>query len=66
MAFTQAAVHAFDCLGTVHIAVTVHQSEGHGDPNSLVLQQSTTVEGTGETDPREWLRDALVAMLEAL
>lgn len=66
MAWTQAEIHTFDCLDTVHIAVLVRQSDGLGTPNSVVLQHSTTVQGDGTTDPRDWLRDALVSLLESL
>lgn len=66
MAFTQAEVHTFDCLGNVHIAASVRQTDGLTQTSSLVLHVSTDVQGTGEDDPREWLRDALIALLETL
>jgi hypothetical protein len=64
--FTQASVHSFDMLGHVHVSAEVRQQEGGDEPSSVVLHVNTTVEGTGETDPTEWLRDALVALLESI
>jgi len=40
---------------------------GAEDPASMLapeLKLSTQFQGTGETDTREWLRDALVYLLE--
>lgn len=64
--FTQASVHSFDMLGLVHVSAEVRQTEGTDEASQVVLHVNSTVEGTGETDPREWLRDALVSLLEVL
>ena len=65
--FTQASLHAFDMLGLVHVTAEVRQTERPGqEPSRVVLHVNSTVEGTGEDDAREWLRDALVARLEDL
>jgi len=53
-------------LGHVHVSAEVRQQESGDEPSTVVLHVNSTVEGTGETDPREWLRDALVALLEEL
>lgn len=66
MAFTQCSVQAFDCLGQVHVAASVRQNTGVGEVNDLVLHVFTDFQGTGEDDPREWLKDALVALVEIL
>lgn len=66
MTMFQASVMTFDCLDQVHVAVQVREMTEHGEANPTVLQVTTTVQGTGETDPRDWIRDALVAALEAL
>jgi hypothetical protein len=60
-----ARVEAFTMLGVVHLATTV-RSDSPGSATELVLALSTDVPDDGETDPRAWLRDALVALLEAL
>lgn len=58
---------AFDMLDQVHCAMVVQASTELGPVSSEVAHASTTtVLGTGESDPREWARDALVAMLETL
>ena len=58
---------AYDVLDTIHVHVFVIRSE----PNSLerpepVLRASTTMRGQGESDPRRWLEDCLVGLLEEL
>lgn len=64
--FTQASVHSFDMLGLVHVSAEVRQQEHDDEPSAVVLHVNSTVEGLGVTDPRDWLRDALVALLEVL
>jgi len=60
-------INAFDALSTVSIAATVRATAGGaGQPFETVLQCVTAIDGVGEDDPREWLRDALVGLLEAL
>jgi hypothetical protein len=66
MSFYQAQVHTFDCLDSVHVAVTVRAMDDLPGPNYVVLHESTDVRGVGEQDPRQWLKDALVALIEAL
>lgn len=63
----EARVTAYDMLNMVCVAVVVYES----DPDAPVLREpvvtsTTTVRGTGESDPREWARDALLAALESL
>lgn len=53
-------------LDQVHLTVRLFRYDGLESAGSLVLQESTTIRGTGESDPREWLRDALVALLESI
>ena len=58
---------AFDMLDRVHIAVALYTQEGRVDrPSELVGTRALTVLGTGESDPWQWARDALVAALEDL
>lgn len=62
-----ATINAYDALDRVVIAAVLRQTAGGiGDPIHDVLQHVATVEGVGEDDPREWLRDALVGLLEDL
>jgi hypothetical protein len=53
-------------LGLVHVSAEVRQQEHDDEPSSVVLHLNTTVQGEGQTDAREWLRDALVALLEEI
>lgn len=63
----EARVTAFDVLDQVHVAMVVYQA---GDipqvSTQVVLRSVTTVRGTGELDPSEWAKDALIAALESL
>jgi hypothetical protein len=60
-------VHAYDALDRVHVTATVRATVGSlGDPIAEVYSVATTVPGVGEDDPNEWLRDALVALLEVI
>lgn len=63
----EAHLSAYDVMNYVYVGVSVNRQE---DPPSGVQEQAlhltATVAGVGETDVREWLRDALVTMLEAL
>lgn len=62
-----ATVNAYDVLSTVHVHLHVRAFPDHpADAPSSVLECTTAVPGTGETDPRLWAQDALVALLEAL
>lgn len=58
---------AYDMLDQVHCVLAVFGPDMPGSITSeMVVQSSTTVQGTGESDPLQWARDALVAMLETL
>lgn len=60
-------VRAFDVMGEVFVGVSLRGTENQIDaPTVEVLRLQTFVVGTGEPDPREWARDALVAALEEL
>jgi hypothetical protein len=54
-------------MGEVFVGVSLRGTENQIDaPTVEVLRLQTFVVGTGEPDPREWARDALVAALEEL
>jgi len=63
----EARVTAYDVMDRVMVAVVVLEA---GDipqvSQQAVLTSTTTVQGSGESDPREWARDALIAALESL
>lgn len=63
----EAKVQAFDVLDQIWITIRLWSTEGV-DPavSTPVLELQVSVAGQGESDCREWLRDALVAGLEAL
>nr|CRY96853.1 hypothetical protein [uncultured prokaryote] len=63
----QLVVTAYDVMDQVFIAVAVGELGPTETHRSVPpLSRSTTVRGTGESDPTEWARDALVAALEVL
>lgn len=63
----EARVTAYDCLDRVAVGATLYRStDGLPQPQERVLGISVLARGTGETEPADWLRDALVALLEAL
>lgn len=60
-------VTAFDVMDKVHVAAALYEaSEIPQTSSRLVGTRVTAVQGTGESDPWQWARDALVSMLEDL
>lgn len=63
----EARLTAYDMLDQVAIALVVLEAADTPQISTRVVLRSTTVvRSTGEPDPSEWARDALVAALEAL
>ena len=63
----EARVTAFDVLDKVHVAVAVYRDNHAGTGTSLLVGTRVSVApGTGESDPWQWTRDALVQILEDL
>jgi len=62
-----ASVHAYDVMESVHVAATVKLWDGlqTGSPTSE-FTVSATIQGVGSAEDHEWLRDALVGLIEAL
>lgn len=61
------SMHAYDVLDSVYISVLVREYKDYEDgPSELVFSQVQAVQGEGVTDPRNWLQDVLVAVLETL
>lgn len=67
MMLLTATVACFDVLDAVWIRANVRE-RAHDDETARppALTCEISVPGEGISDPREWLRDALVALLEAL
>lgn len=63
----EAGITAYDFMDQVRVSVRVWSDEkdSEGKPKTEV-QYLAEYQGEGVSDPREWLRDALVAALEAL
>ena len=65
--YRMASLVAYDVMETVHVTVTVRLWDGMqtGAPTSE-FTVTTTVQGVGSAEDHEWLRDALVGLLECL
>lgn len=58
---------AYDCMDHVNLAVSLRVTEDDpAVPPTWESLASTTIRGSGVTDRREWVQDALVALLEVL
>lgn len=65
--YRTAMLACYDVMSEVHITATVRLYDGMNLTGSETeFHCSTTVDGVGSSDGRDWLRDALVAMIEAL
>lgn len=62
-----ASVHAYDVMDTVFVTAAVQSTPGIGETQAAcVLRATTSVSGVGEQDPRLWMMDVLVALMESL
>lgn len=59
-------LQVFDCLSDVHVVYRVVDYDGFTGTHELVATGYVDLQGEGISDPREWLRDALVGLLETL
>lgn len=67
MAYRTATVCCFDVMETVHIAATVKVwDEKGGGPATSEFSVVTGIQGVGSSEDHEWLRDALVGLIESL
>jgi hypothetical protein len=58
-------IHAYDLLDSVQIKAVVRKyADTMSVESSIEFECTTTFQGTGESDPIEWLREALVGLLE--
>lgn len=63
---TISTIHCFDMLDKVHVQAVVSQRDRPESPWEAVLSAPATFTSEGVTEPHEWLRDCLVALLETL
>lgn len=62
----ETGIRAYDVMGVVHWSLRLTASDGvQLDRSDVVLTVSGDLVGVGETDPHQWLRDLLVAVLES-
>lgn len=62
-----ATIAAFDVMETVHITATVRLWDGVvTDGSDVEFACTATVQGVGSSEGHEWLRDALVGLIESL
>lgn len=63
----EARVTAFDVLDKVHVSVAIYRDDPDTLGTSLLVGTTVSVApGTGESEPYQWARDALVQALESL
>jgi hypothetical protein len=61
----EARITAYDTLDHIVIAAVVLAAGNQPQASTeVVWRHLETLQGVGETDPRQWLRDILVAALE--
>jgi hypothetical protein len=61
-----ATISAYDMFGEIFVAVTVRDHDLTGEAGrEPELRCSTTVRSTGESEPLEWLQQALLGLLES-
>lgn len=62
-----ASVHMFDVIDQVWVSAVVRDHQDISSPDTVeVFALSDIFAGVGEPDPRQWLLDALVGLIEAL
>jgi hypothetical protein len=61
-----ASITVYDFLSDVYIGCRVFDLHNPVGPSRLSLEVSEVLPGEGVSDPREWLRDCLLALLEAI
>lgn len=58
-------IGAYDVLDTIWFSAMVTETESFNKgPAITVVHIADQIAGQGESDPREWLRDVLLAILE--
>jgi len=63
----EASLVAFDLVDQVRVTVHVWKTGDEPSGRAISLYKKTEqFQGTGESDPQEWLKDALIVILEHL
>lgn len=63
----EARIAAYDVMDQIHVGATVWVSEDLVSTSPTpILSVLSDQQGEGISDPTEWLRDALIGLLEAL
>lgn len=66
MSDLHASITCYDFMSDVYVGVRVFDCRSTDSAHSAVLATQETFPGEGQDDPREWLRDCLITLLEAL
>lgn len=62
-----ASLHAYDCLDEVVSRCIVRAYPDYDEgPSAIVLVADSVIRSEGVTDPRAWLGDVLIALLERI
>ena len=61
-----ATVHAYDMLDQVFVSASVREKDAFETDWETVVFVTVSISSDGESQPQEWLREALIAMIEAL
>lgn len=64
--YSTATLSAYDVLSNIHVSASVRQYDGVTLGQSCEFHWETTVPGEGECEPGQWLREALLALIEVL
>jgi hypothetical protein len=62
-----ATITAYDYMDKVGVTATLHTMPNRRSvPPERLYHKTVTLQGVGEADPVEWLKDALIGLLETL
>lgn len=64
--YMNARVYVADVMDKVHVEATCWMYETTDFAETEAITYAVTVQGVGETTPTEWLKDALIALIETL
>jgi len=64
--YRNARVYVADLLDQVHVEATVFTADWRAQAPATVQTFTATVQSTGEPEDADWLRDALIALIETL
>jgi hypothetical protein len=64
--YMNARVYIADVLDQVVVEATIFVADWKKEPAAETITCRATTRGTGEEVPQEWLKDALIALVETL